>query len=120
MFGHLGGILGKLRSHSRRQIEHLDTLRLQTDLTQQFFYSLHPSFGVEITFQVMTVTGQSAGRHHPVDSPLESVEHFDDVEPTGTGYLNDLEVRRILHPQRPSQVSRSIGAMTTTKSHNLG
>jgi hypothetical protein len=99
MFSHLGGILGKLRSHGRRQIEHLDALRLQTDLTQQFFNSLHSSFGVEITFQVMTVTGQSPGRHHPVDSPLEGVEHFNDVEPTGARYLDDFEVRRILHPQ---------------------
>jgi hypothetical protein len=120
MFGHIGGILGKLGAHSGGEIEHLDPFRLHADLGQQFSDRFHSSFSVEITFQVMTVAGQSAGRHNPVNAPLEGVQHFDDIEPAGAGYLDDSEGRRILHPQRAGQVSRSVGTMATAKSHNLG
>jgi len=68
----------------------------------------------------MTVTGQSSGRHHPVDPTLEGVQHFDNIKPTGARHLNDYDIGRILHSQRTSQISRSIGTMATTKSGNFG
>jgi len=47
----------------------------------------------------MTVTGQSSGRHHPVDPTLEGVQHFDNIKPTGARHLNDYDIGRILHSQ---------------------
>jgi hypothetical protein len=120
MFGHFGGILGKLGPHGRGKIEHLDPFRLQANLGQQFPDRVYSSLSVEITFQVMTIAGQSPGRHNPVNAPLEGVQHLDDVEPASAGHLDDSEGGRILHPQRASQISRSIGAMATAKGHNLG
>jgi hypothetical protein len=120
MLGHLDRILGKLGTHRRGNIEHFDPLRLQTDLGQQFPDRVYSSFSVEITFQVMAVAGQSPGRHNPVDASLEGVQHLDDVEPAGAGHLDDSEGGRVLHSQRAGQISRSIGAMATAKSHNLG
>jgi hypothetical protein len=77
--GYLGGILGKLRSHSRREVEHFHPLILQANLPQPFFDRFNPPAGIEITCQVMTIPRQSPGSHHAIGPTFKSMEHLDDI-----------------------------------------
>ena len=71
---------------------------LQANLGQQFLDRFNSSLSVEITFQVMTVTGQSAGCHYTISPSLKGMKHLDDVQTAGAGHLNNLEVGWVLGP----------------------
>jgi hypothetical protein len=118
--GYLCRMPGKLRPHGRREVEHLDALTFQADLAQYFFGRFDPPAGIEITCQVMTISRQSAGRQHPVSAALKGVEHLNKVQPPGAWNLDNLEVRRVLDPQRTGQIGGGVCAMTTAKGDNCG
>ncbi len=71
--GHLLRILGELWPHGGREVEHLDPFTLQPDPGQELLDGLYSAAGVEITFQVMAITLQSAGDHDAVRAMLEGV-----------------------------------------------
>jgi hypothetical protein len=58
---HLGGDFGKAGALSRREIVHLDALRLHVDLFQGLFHIFDFTAGFEISFQEMAFSLQSAG-----------------------------------------------------------
>lgn len=68
---HLGSSPGELPAHSGREVDHLDASAVETDLVQQPLYVFDPLSSVQITFQVMAFTRQSAGYEHPVGAVLE-------------------------------------------------
>ena len=80
LFCHLGRRDGELAAHGRREVEHLDALPFQTDLFQQLGNVFHSPFGIEITFQVMTIAFQSTCNHHAVRAVLESPQHIQDIQ----------------------------------------
>ena len=71
----LGAVLDKLRPFGRGQIEHLHACAAQSDLLQQVLSLLDSPLCVDITFQVMAVTLESAGHHHAVGAVFKGVEH---------------------------------------------
>jgi hypothetical protein len=93
---HLGGGKGKLTAHRRRDVDHLNTLPLQADLSQQLADVFDSSTGVDITILVMTITLQSTGHHHAVGAILKGVEYVEHVHPTRARQLYHLERGRVL------------------------
>ena len=71
--GHLFRLLCELPSHGGRQVDHFQTLRLQTDLLEDPAREFSPAFGVFITFQVMAISGQSTRHQYAVGAVLESM-----------------------------------------------
>jgi hypothetical protein len=64
---------------------HLQPLRLQADLGQQFFGIVYPSLGAQITFQVMAGALQSAGDEHGIRTPVERPQQINDIHFAGAG-----------------------------------
>jgi hypothetical protein len=78
-FRHLGGNLRKASALSRREEEHLQTLRLQPYLGQQLLCIGDPPLGTDITLQVMAGTLQSARDEYSVCTFLKSPQQIYDV-----------------------------------------
>jgi hypothetical protein len=87
---------GELGAHRRGNIEHLHTLGFQPDRVQYLLKFLHAASGVYITFQVMTVTGQSTGDHNAVSATLKSMQYLKRIHTSGAGDFDDFDLRRIL------------------------
>jgi hypothetical protein len=97
----LGGGKGELPCHGRGQVDHLEALPLQADPFQQLSGLLHSAAGVDITFQVMTVTLQSTRDESGVDSFFEGSQQMQSVHPAGARHFDDLDRGRILEAQAP-------------------
>ena len=108
---HLFRRLGKLPGHRRGHVEHLHALGSRPIFFSNVLDMVHPAPGVGITFQVMTVAGQSAGDHDAVGAVFQGAQHRQHVQLAGAGQLDDLDRRRVLHPQPARQVGRGVGAV---------
>ncbi len=108
---HLFRRLGKLPCHRRGEIEHLHTFGFQPDAAQHFLHVRHPAFGIEITFQVMTIAGQSTCHHDAVGTVLDCAQYRKHIHTTRARYLNDLDRRRVLHPQPAGQIGGGVGTV---------
>ena len=64
---------------------HLQPLRLQADLSQQFFGIVYPSLCAQITFQVMTGAFQSAGDKYSIGSLFKGPQQVQDVHLASAG-----------------------------------
>jgi hypothetical protein len=100
-----------LRRHRRRHVEHPYSLARQADLLQPRLQVFDPSFRCGITFQVMTISRQSAGDHHPIHTALKSLKETQIVDTPTAGQQDNLGLRRILHAQPASQIGGCVGAM---------
>jgi hypothetical protein len=70
---HLGCFQGKLRSHGSGYVDHFHALTFQPDLLDLFLNKLNSSSGLEITFQVMAVAGQSACHQNTIRTILQGL-----------------------------------------------
>jgi hypothetical protein len=116
----LGSHFGKTTSHRGRQVDHPGTLTLEPDLFQQaaqIFYSL---LGAQITFQVMTVSGQSTRDHHTVGAIFKGSKGIEYVEFAGAGQFDYLHRRRVLEAQAPGQVGGGVSTMPAAKGDDVG
>ena len=76
----------------------LHALGFQPDVLQHMLHVRYSPFRIEITFQVMTVAGQSTCHHDAIGTVLDSPQHGQHIHPAGAGYLHDLNCRRVLDP----------------------
>jgi len=68
----------------------------------------------------MTITRQSTSYHHAVGAVLKRLQDIDRVDFGGAGYLDDFDLRRVLHPHGPGKVCGSIGAVMTAEGDDFG
>src|SRR3990172_1945261 len=94
------------RPHCRREIVHLQARRIDADLIQQFLDIIDSSFREQITFQVMALALESAGRKDAVNALFERPEDVDVVEVAGEGKTDDLDARRVGEPHHAGKVRR--------------
>jgi len=76
---HLSSSKGKLSTHRRRDIDHLNALLFQTDLSQQLADVFNSPASVYITILVMTIARQSTGHHHTVGAVLKGVQYVEHI-----------------------------------------
>lgn len=117
--GKFGAVLGKLSTHGRGEIEHLDALAVQSNLIEQLAGVFDSSSGVEITFQVMTITLQSAGHHDAVGAILKRAEDIQHVELAGAGQLDDFDRGRIFEAHAPREVRGGIRTIVACERDDL-
>ena len=75
---------------------------------------------VVITFQVMAVTGVSAGNPYAVRSMSKSGQNKFRAHPGRTWNANNSEIRRILKPADSSQISSTVTTPVTEKRRYFG
>ncbi len=97
---------------------HLQTIGSQSDLVQQVLGVLDPAFRSQITFQVMAITDQSTGHHHPVSARFESFQDVQRLQLSCAGQSHHPDVGGVLHAQRTGKVSRCVGAVVAAESHD--
>lgn len=73
------------------EVEKMKALRIDSDGHQTPFYLLDSFGGIGISFQEMTLSGQSAGHENAVYAPLEGPHHINLVELAGTGEADDFD-----------------------------
>jgi len=78
------------------------------------------SSGIEITFQVMAVAGQSARNQHTVSPILQGLQNIDGVYLASTWHLYDLDGGWIIQAHGTRQICSGISAVMTAKSNDLG
>jgi hypothetical protein len=112
--GHpLGGI-------GRRNLKHLQAVRLQADLVQQLFGVLYPLSGSEISFQEMAAAGLSPTHEDGVGPGFEPFEDMDNVDAAGAQILDDAHGGRILHPGRARHIRGGVSAVGAHQGQDFG
>jgi hypothetical protein len=94
--------------------------RLDPDMFQKPFQEGQLSSRVVITFQVMAVSGVSAGHPDTVRTMPKGCEDQFWAHPGRTGQPDNPEVGRILHPAHTGQISRTIAAPVAQESGYFG
>jgi hypothetical protein len=74
---------------------------------------------VVITFQVMAITGVSAGHPHTVCAVTECGQYEFWTDSGGAGDPNDPYIRRVLEPADSRQISGTVAAPVTQESCDL-
>jgi hypothetical protein len=64
--GELSSSEGELSGHCRGDVDHLEPLPLKSDFLDNFPCEFYSSFSVDITFQVMAISNQSACNYNGV------------------------------------------------------
>jgi len=118
-FAELVGEFRESRAHACRDIDHADTLALQSDLLQQVRQVIDSLFGVEVATQIVAASRQSSRDHYPVGALLEGLHYLHDIGTSGTGDGDDLQVRRIRHARTARQIRCGIGAMHAAQGNDL-
>ena len=116
----LGDRERELAAHRRRQIDHLHTAALQSDLLQQILRIFNSPAGIEITFQVMTFAFQSTRHQHAIGAIFERAQDVEHVEFAGAGQLDDLDRRWIFQAHRPGQIGSGVRAVVTAERDDVG
>jgi hypothetical protein len=106
------------RPHGRGQVEHLQPFRFDIDLSQQGLQVLDSFSGVDISFQEMTLSLQSAGHEDPVHSPPEGAQDVRVIELAGAGQPDDGDTGLVGKPHDAGQIRGGKGTVMTGKGDN--
>jgi len=98
---------------------HLQTVRFESYLFEQALRVSDSSFCSYITFQVMAVSDQSTCHHDTVGPFFEGLQDMECIQLACAGKPDYLHIGRVLHPERPRQISGRIGTVVTTESDDL-
>jgi hypothetical protein len=95
-------------------------LSFETDLFQQAAGIFYTSAGVYITFQVMTVSGQSTCDKDAVNPIFEGSQEVEDIHSPTAGNFDDFDGRGVLKAQAAREIRSIIGTVRTRKAYKLG
>ena len=93
---HLCGNLREFGAHGGGQIEHLDPLRLNSELFKGVLNVLYFFSRAYISFQEMTFAFQSPGHIDGVRTALDGPQQVHDINPPAARYLDHLYIGRIV------------------------
>jgi len=94
---HLSRLVSELSRHCGRDINHLNTIGVNTDGFQEGFQVSQAAFCVDITFQVMTITLESTCHQDAISSLFEGFQKSQNIYSTCAGQFNNFDCWRILH-----------------------
>ena len=98
-----------------REVEHLQSFRLQADLGEELPGPLHPPPRPQVAFQEMAAALQAAGHDHAVDAPLERGQDVVHFQLARAGQPQHTDIARILQTHRPGQIRRGVGAVVAAE-----